>query len=544
MRTLLLTSFLALFGTVAAQNAPRIALVPWAVGLDTITDITYSHAGDTRLFVVKKQGMIEIITDSMTVAAAPFLDISDQVLTIGHEQGLLGLAFDPDYANNGFFYVNYIAGTGSGTSIISRWSVGMNPNIADAMSEQILYTVPQPYENHNGGDLAFGPDGYLYIPLGDGGDAGDPQGHAQNLMDPLGDVIRLDVSDPDTTYTIPASNPFVNAGTDTLPEIWASGLRNPFRFSFDRMEGDMWIGDVGQSSWEEVNYVEAGENDGPNFGWRCYEGPAPFNILNCEADSAYVLPVTAHINDGMFTEWCSVIGGYVYRGATWPHLYGQYIYTDYCKQQFWGLHEDGNGGFMDMMLLEDTNHTAWTTFGENAAGELFVGNETPGHVFKIVDACPMDAPTITFNGTTLLSSISDSTYMWFLNGFPIMGANGVSYIPGQDGDYYVQAIFENGCMLNSDTLSLVITGVNEMAVPLLSIQPNPAGSTATISWSQAELVGEVRLMDLQGRVIYRQNPTASRITMELDGLATGNYMIQLLSREGLVLTVQQLAVMN
>ena len=206
-------------------------------------------------------------------SGAPFLDIHTRVNS-GGEQGLLGLAFDPNYAESGFFYVYYIFGGGNGSSRISRFSVTANPDSAAEASEQVIYSWPQPYSNHNGGDIHFGPDGYLYIGLGDGGSGGDPEGYAQNMSDPLGDMIRIDVSDPDTTYTIPPTNPFAGLVGDTLPEIWASGLRNPFRWGFDALTGDLWIGDVGQNAFEEVDFWPAGAlyNSHPNFGWNCYEG--------------------------------------------------------------------------------------------------------------------------------------------------------------------------------------------------------------------------------------------------------------------------------
>lgn len=537
---LLLAPLLLLASSLSAQDPVTIALVPWATGLDTVTDIT--NAGDARLFVVRKQGLIEIVTDSMTVAERPFLDIRGQVNSAGHEQGLLGLAFDPDYAESGRFYLNYITGTGTGTSVISRWTVSADPDSADAMSEEVLYTYPQPYANHNGGDLAFGPDGMLYIAFGDGGDAGDPQGHAQDLSNPLGDILRIDVSGV-SGYVVPPSNPYVSA-LDTLHEIWASGLRNPFRISFDREEGDLWIGDVGQSSWEEVDYVESGDPGGLNFGWRCYEGLAPFNTEGCAAQSTYAQPVAVHLNDGMFTEWCAVIGGYVYRGTDWPHLTGRYIYTDYCKPQFWSLRAEG-GGWVDEMVLEDTAHTAWTVIGEAADGELFVGNEAPGTVYKIIDRCPMDAPTLTYTDGVLTSSATDSTYLWYLNGLPIPGEDGPTYMPTENGAYHVVGVFMGGCRLSSDTLSIILTGIGERAVPSFSCVPDPADDQVVLSWSGPAQVDEVRVLDLQGRMVRSVAiPRSTRQVLATSDLFSGRYLVQLCSREGATLAVRQLTVLH
>ncbi|MEX1132890.1 MAG: PQQ-dependent sugar dehydrogenase, partial [Flavobacteriales bacterium] len=274
-------------GVATAQSPVRTQLEQFATGLTRICDIV--HAEDERIFAVLQAGSIRIVQPNGTVLPTPFLNITNRVNSNGNEQGLLGLAFDPDYATNGWFYVYYINGSSSGTSRVSRFSVTADPNVADPNSEVILYTRQQPYTNHNGGDIEFGPDGYLYVGFGDGGNAGDPQDFSQNMTNALGKMIRIDVHSG-SPYSIPADNPFVNSG-DTLPEIWASGLRNPWRFGFDALTGDLWIGDVGQNAREEVDFWPAGDNSGPNFGWRCREGDLAYNTAACQPASAYVEPI-------------------------------------------------------------------------------------------------------------------------------------------------------------------------------------------------------------------------------------------------------------
>ncbi len=380
-RTLLFTSIFLLGGHwIGAQTS--IALVPEATGLDDIVDI--SHAGDERIFCTLQPGTIMIVLNG-SVLPMPFLDITDRV-TFGGERGLLGLAFDPNFDTNGWFYVNYTASDPDLVTRISRFTVpDSTPNLADPNSEEIVYTWPQPYGNHNGGDLDFGPDGMLYIGFGDGGSGGDPQNHAQTLTDPLGDLLRIDVSLPGDTFLIPADNPYASS-IDTLPEIWANGLRNPWRFGFDALSGDLWIGDVGQGNWEEIDFWPAEDNSGPNFGWRCYEGFAPYDTAGCGPAANYVQPIVVQPN----LPWCSIIGGRVYRGSAFSSLYGRFIYSDYCEGEFRSLTPDGVGGWVDELLLA-TQDQGFVVIAEDSALELYAGNKNQGILYHIVD--PMMAIT-------------------------------------------------------------------------------------------------------------------------------------------------------
>ncbi|MEO8591552.1 MAG: PQQ-dependent sugar dehydrogenase, partial [Flavobacteriales bacterium] len=315
-----------------------------------------------------------------TWAAAPFLDITDRVNHGGGEQGLLGLAFHPNYAANGFFYVFYTGGTGVGTSRVSRFSVSADPNDANEGSEFTIWTMTQPGPdlNHRGGDIHFGPDGNLLIGLGDTGGTGDPSNRAQNLTLPWGKMLRINV-DGGSPYTIPPTNPYATTGGGVLPEIWASGLRNPWRFSIDPLNGDVWIGDVGQSVQEEIDRWPGGNNSGPNFGWRCYEGSATYNTtLGCTA--SYVPAVATHTHTA---NWCAIVGGNVYRGAQYSRLTGRYIYVDWCLGQFISLRPNGAAWTMDTLLTGGIQ--GFAAMGEDMNGELFVCNQGTGNIYKITD---------------------------------------------------------------------------------------------------------------------------------------------------------------
>ena len=369
----LLCGLLLLFGP---ASWAAVAIHPELVvsGLSNPVGITNAGDGSGRLFIVLQGGRF-VIFDGMQVLSSPFLDISSLV-SFGGERGLLGLAFHPDYADNGFFYVNYT--NTAGETVIARYSVSGDPNLADPASAKILLTASQPFANHNGGQLQFGPDGYLYIGLGDGGSGGDPGNRAQDLLLLLGKILRIDV-DNGAPYEIPSDNPFVG-NSDALDEIWAWGLRNPWRFSFDRLTGDMFIGDVGQNSWEEVDFQPASSTGGENYGWRLMEGDSCYNpATNCN-DSTLTLPILVYDH----TVGCSVTGGYRYRGSKNPDLYGLYLYGDYCTGLIWGAQEDGLGGWNTTVLL-DTNFLI-STFGEDESGEIYFAHlsATDGAVYQVV----------------------------------------------------------------------------------------------------------------------------------------------------------------
>ncbi len=370
---LLLIFFICFHDSLTVFGQHENNLIPFASGLTSIVGIT--NAGDERLFVVNQRGFIHIVSSSSVVNPQPFLNISERVV-YGGERGLLGLAFHPQYKLNGYFYVNYI-GKGDSTQI-SRFQVSVgDENLADPNTELKILSISQPYSNHNGGDLCFGPDGYLYIGLGDGGSGGDPGNRAQNPQQLLGKMLRIDV-DNGNPYAVPTTNPFYNS-TTILPEIWAMGLRNPWRFSFDHLTGDLWIADVGQNAFEEVNFQPAGSKGGENYGWKCYEGNQVYNATACNSEISFTFPVFAYSQD---TE-CSVTGGYVYRGSTDSPFYGRYFFTDYCSDRIWTLHRAG-----DSWIKEDFGRfqgNNFSTFGEDANGQLYVAGLSSGKIFKIND---------------------------------------------------------------------------------------------------------------------------------------------------------------
>jgi glucose/arabinose dehydrogenase len=330
------------------------------------------------LFVVEKAGTIRIIQDG-AVIETPFLDITDRVGSGAYEQGLLGLAFAPNYAESGLFYVNYTYLDGN--TVVSRYSVTDDPNVADPASEEIVLQQVQPYPNHNGGHLAFGPDNYLYIGLGDGGSGGDPQGNAQRLDTWLGKILRIEV-DPQYVpegqpYGIPEDNPF--AGQDgALPEIWALGLRNPWRFSFDRETGDLWIADVGQGQLEEIN-LAAGNPGGLNYGWNPTEGTQCYLEQGCDT-AGFTLPVMEYTHEF----GCSVTGGYVYRGEDMPDLQGSYLFADYCSGLLWsGTSTDGVTWTMTVPI---ETGMGISSFGEDASGNVYFVDLNGGGVYLLVPA--------------------------------------------------------------------------------------------------------------------------------------------------------------
>lgn len=515
----------------SAQQTPltvQTEILP-PTGLTRVVDI--AHCGDERLFLVQKGGRIRIMQPDATMLATDFLNITAQVNSSGNEQGLLGLAFDPNYTQNGYFYVYYINGSGSGTSRVSRFSVSADPNVANPASEQILWSTPQPYTNHNGGDIEFGPDGMLYIALGDGGSGGDPQNYAQNMNSPLGKILRIDVSGP-SGYTVPPSNPFVGQA-GILPEIWASGLRNPWRIGFDRQTGDLWIGDVGQNAVEEVDFWPAGDNSGPNFGWRCYEGNNTYNTSGCQPQSAYVAPVAAHLQSAQ--GWCSVIGGRVYRGSAYWRLTGRYLYTDYCGGQIYSLVPNGAGGFTRTQVLA-TGLYGFAAIGENSAGELFIANENQGRLHRVKEVCTALPPTIT-PGESVIASSEAIAYQWYLNGAALSGETGQTITPLFSGDYHVIATVNTGCQLSSDTVFYSPLGVSaapERGTGLVAM-PNPAHEELLV---EGLLVagGRVELVDAAGRVAIAQRVgSASPLRMGTARLADGAYVLRSIGPDGQLL---------
>jgi glucose/arabinose dehydrogenase len=399
----------------AAAAATPLTTERVASGLERPLFVTHAPGDASRVFIVEQPGRVRILDLTQqppALLAQAFLDIAARVVTTGNEQGLLGLAFHPDFAANRRFYVNYT--DLAGDTVVSRFEVPANtPDQADPNSELVVLTFHQPQGNHNGGWLAFGPhDGLLYIGNGDGGGGGDDDtghtpetGNAQDISDNLlGKILRIDVdgtNGPGGNYGIPPGNPFVGVAGDD--EIWAYGLRNPWRNAFDTLTGDLYIADVGQRLWEEVNFQPAASSGGENWGWRCREGAHDFNTLNC--DGLTLLDPIHEYGHGGTPHRCSITGGEVYRGCAVPDLAGTYFFADYCSDQIWSFRVVG-GGLTDFMertgelTAGGSSIDRITSFGLDARGEIYIADRL-GEVFRIVpdgvpSACedlPIPLPT-------------------------------------------------------------------------------------------------------------------------------------------------------
>jgi len=431
--------------------------------------------GDDRLFVLEKRGRIKIVNRlTGVVNAVPFLDIYSKVFPVtsqSDERGLLGLAFHPNYASNGYFYVNYI--NPSGRTIISRFQVSAFADTALSTSEQILLNIRQPFSNHNGGNLMFGPhDGYLYIALGDGGSSGDPGNRAQNLDSLFGKTLRINVNNPNPPYYFSApGNPFYGA-TPGRDEIFDWGLRNHWRCSFDRITHDMWAADVGQSVVEEINFRSHCDTVGHNYGWRCYEGNVPYNTAGCQAQNNYVSPVYSYSH----SLGCSVTGGYVYRGALEGGLFGKYLFTDYCQGRIWATEPNGSGGWNTSQLLQSTAqiNNNYSSFGEDIYGELYLAGVGSGRIYTLKDtACkPMAhivSPDTVYRcggNFVILPAIYNPalTYTWTMQGagnWSLVSGQGtatmIAAIDLNSNAKFVLSVSNGTCIANSRTISVITT---------------------------------------------------------------------------------------
>lgn len=381
--------------------------------LGSITDITNAGDDSHRLFMVEQGGRILILKNGDTLTE-PFLDISTRVLS-GGERGLLSLAFSPDYKSSGNFYVWYTQS--GGATVLSRFKVGDNPDIADADSEELILTVPQPYANHNGGRLQFGPDGMLYLGLGDGGGGNDPQQNGQKGSTLLGKLIRIDVDPVHGTYAVPSDNPFLSDAS-VKNEIWALGLRNPWKISFDPRTGDLFIADVGQGALEEVDFQPANSTGGENYGWNIMEG-TQCSVADCN-QSALTLPVTEYTH----ADGCSITGGEVYRGSAYPNLYGSYLFGDYCTGKIWSLKKvDGN--WVTTPLFDSDFRIM--TFGLGEDHSIYLANSSGG-VYLVSDG------EVKPEGLQMNAGFNDAWYNpltdgqgFFITVFPDLGKASVAW---------------------------------------------------------------------------------------------------------------------
>jgi glucose/arabinose dehydrogenase len=461
--------------TVHAQSIKSVRI---ASGLARPIYLTHAPGDPSRMFVIEKQGRVRVIKDG-TLLPTPFIDI-DPLVTGGtssnSEQGLLGLAFHPDYQTNGKFYLSYTAVAGSGDTVVAEYTVSANPDVANTAQTTVI-TYDQPQANHNGGWIGFGPDGFMYVASGDGGNANDqgtghtePGGNAQDINKLLGKLLRIDVNgddfpgDANKNYRIPAGNPYVGvAGAD---ENFHIGLRNPWRVSFDRLTGDMWIGDVGQNAWEEIDFLAAGTPGGVNFGWRCFEGNATFNFDSVCTGKTFTPPIWVYDHSGK----CSVTGGYVYRGCAIPELSGTYFFAEFCSNQIWSLQYTPSSGVVG--FTERTAELApggglsigtITSFGEDYFGEIYICDQgsgaANGEIYKIlpvtagldtdgdgvVNTCEIDGCAADFDNSGFVDTDDyDAFVEAFEAGDESADVDASGFVDTDDFDAFVEA-YEAGC---------------------------------------------------------------------------------------------------
>ncbi len=455
MKTKLTFLFLLLIASAQLRaQAPNLTFTP-IITSGLVSPMFITNCNDDRLFIVEQDGRIRIKHPGVT-ALDTFMDINGLVSCCG-ERGLLSMAFHPDYKNNGYFYVNYTNNTYKTT--IARYSVNpADSNKALLNSASILLTIHQPYSNHNGGQLQFGPDGYLYIGTGDGGSANDPQNRAQNKDSLLGKMLRIDVNHG-LPYTIPLDNPYVNV-PNARDEIWTIGMRNPWRFSFDRLTGDLWIGDVGQGAREEIDFQKAGTGGGDNYGWRCWEGTLSTGLSGC----AGVINQHPPVYEFPHTSYCSVTGGYIYRGAQYSKMFGHYFFTDYCNPQIQSLIDNGAGGYTHYNLASISNADL-VSFGEDMFGELYVARLSNGWIYKIQDTTCLPvafiASTDTLNVCDSVTTLStpkgqDFVYQWTDSTGTSLGQTNALTI-NTNGWYHV-SVFNLAFCSNSDSVYVNLLG--------------------------------------------------------------------------------------
>jgi glucose/arabinose dehydrogenase len=442
--------------------APAITLQEIASGFQTPVELVNSGDGSGRLFVVEQGGTIKVLSGGV-VAATPFLDIST-VITSGGERGLLGLAFHPQYSSNRAFYVYYTR-AGDGALTIARYlRSATNPLIADPASGSVVLVIPHPnYQNHNGGHLAFGPDGYLYIGTGDGGGGGDPDQNGQKLTTRLAKMLRISVNGG-TGYTIPPTNPYASSNCDTAanpcPEIWAFGLRNPWKFSFDRSNGDLFIGDVGQGLYEEVNYLPAGSPGGKNFGWNVYEGTRCYAATTCSIApglAPHTPPIIEYGHDNTDFGGFSITGGYRYRGSKSPALNGYYFYGDFSSQRIWVATPNANGVWT--REFSQIAPSSISSFGEDEAGELYLVGYGTGKIYSIKGPPAPVSVVNDLNGDgksdiviQTVGASATTTTTWLMNGTSISAAANIlttdpawtiSHIADFNGDGKADILWRN-----------------------------------------------------------------------------------------------------
>lgn len=469
-------------------NAQRLAVNAYVSGLTLPIEI--KNCGDDRLFVAERPGRIRVINADGTLRTAPFLDVSSKVSSYTNgEEGFLGFAFSPNYKTDGKFFVNYTANiAGQLTGVIEQYNVNLaDSNVAQTTALRIL-SVAQPFSNHNGGNLMFGKDGYLYINLGDGGSVGDPNGNGQNKNTFLAKVLRIDISNSSVRqpYRTPTTNPFYGQ-SGVKPEIWAYGVRNPWRSSFDRITGDLWLTDVGQDAVEEIDFQTANATGGNNYGWNIMEGTACYNPPSGCNQTGLTLPIYEYTH----AVGQAITGGYVYRSAQSKSLWGVYLFADYAAKWIDGITQ--SNGVASPVTHYITNAQATgnpVSFGQDRLGDLYILFNNNGTVYKLEDSSYLRRPKAYFtpmdqdNGSFLLQGLQgrNLSYQWLLNNTPISGATNPDYITSNNGSY--QLIVTNA-LASNDTSNVFLLGVLPLNLTSFTAQKLIGNNRVKLEWNTA-----------------------------------------------------------
>jgi hypothetical protein len=533
-----------LWASVAAFG--QLSIEEFATGLSAPVDIANADDGSNRLFIVEKAGRIRVVDELGNLRPQPFLDISDKVDSGGGEEGLLGLVFHPDYQNNGHFFVYYISTVGAHRdAVLERYTISSDNNLADRNSAAEVLRFNQPQENHNGGDMAFGPAGNLYIGVGDGGSGNDPGERSQNLTLPLGKILRINVDD--LPYTIPADNPYANAGGDTVRAIWAAGLRNPWRFSFDN-NYDLWIGDVGQRDREEINFIPASENiGGLNYGWDCREGEIA--CPGCGNNNCEGIDFTEPVHWYGPGPGLSVTGGYVLRGDFYDMFEGHYVFADYVKDEIRTL-EVRPGRSVAITATIPANKVS--SFGQDERGRVYACNYSSGTIYRIVEMgiLPIELIAVHIQKENKKVFLDWETGFEFNAGhfeierspgardFKQIGVvpskgNGESISTYQFVDevsnpgkylYRLKAIDLDGTFAYSMSLDIEIDKFDDMLV-----LPNPAINKVTIQIPNLKEAGYVQIVGLDGTILHRMEVKAENndpLEIDVKDLSRGLVVVQ------------------
>ena len=526
----LLCFSLIILGCTPALSQSEVELKPWGQSFDQPIDLIPWI--DDDFILIEKAGKVKTI-DQDGNQLAEILDISDLIARDGGERGLLGIAIHPGYPDTPYIYLNHT--NESNNTAVVRYVFDPESTSIDPSTRKVLLRVDQPYSNHNGGCIVFGPDGYLYIGMGDGGSAGDPENRAQDLLSLLGKMLRIDVDNGDP-YVIPEDNPFKDLD-NAQPEIWSYGWRNPWRFSFDRMTGDMWVGDVGQNAVEEVSFEKADTTGGLNYGWRCFEGDEAYDQSG-ECDGPFVGPMITRDHS---TGDRSITGGYRYRGPV-EELHDRYFFADYVSGNIYmAFLSDSDEDFPEVDSISTIdNKNSIASFAQDKEGNLYALSLS-GQIYKFFLTCETSVPELRENASIadsvwLETDSSYQQYIWYYNQesdqksdfTAVDTTDHNAFSPQESGNYYVTVIDSNGCRGDSDILSFVLSSSNAVEFYDINIFPNPATNYLTIRTAEALSGASIEIRDSRGQLM-RKVRAALPGSISLHNLPTGMYFLKFLA---------------